>query len=104
MTAQEARLDLYALAALLDRSYDYVVRHWRRMVDEEGLPMPFTGRNGRKPRWSRKAVERWRDGEAPPAPAASAPITAPRPAAAVANDPAPVRRKGASALVAAAGG
>lgn len=104
MTAQEARLDLHALAALLDRSYDYVVRHWRRMCSEEGLPQPYAGRNGRKPRWSRKAVERWRDGEVPPAAATPAPTPVAKAASGPANDPAPVRGRGAAALLKAAGG
>jgi len=101
MRATEAALDLYGLALILDRSYDYVVRHWRRLCDEDGLPHPFIGRNGRKPRWSRKAVEAWRDGEPPAARPASAAID---PVQAVANDPAPVRLRGADALLKAAGG
>lgn len=104
MTAQEAALDLYGLAAILRRSYDYTVRHWRRMCREDALPEPFVGRNGRNPQWSRKAVEAWRDGEIRPS-ALSAQLASPQPPPQpVANDPAPVRRRGASALVKAAGG
>lgn len=103
MTAEDARLDLHGLAGILGKSYDYTVRHWRRMVREQGLPLPFDGLNGRAPRWSRKLVERWRDGELPApaaAPAVAAPASDSKPP--VANDPAPVRRNGAKALLKAA--
>lgn len=102
MTAEEARIDLNGLALILGYSYDWTVRHWRELVRDKGLPEPFVG--GRQPRWSRKLVEAWRDG-ALPAPAAAPEISAPaQPAAAlpVANDPAPVRRNGAKALLKAA--
>jgi hypothetical protein len=98
MTTAEARLDLHGLAHVLDRSYDWTVRNWRRLVDEQGLPKPFSGTNGRKPRWSRKLVEAWRDGEAPP----STPVNAAQPAPAVANDPQPARLTGLAALLQAA--
>lgn len=94
MSPTEARLDLHGLALLLGYTYDYVSRDWRRMV-AEGMPAPFTG-DRRKPRWSRAAVEAWRDGVSPPVTGSQSSPQAANDA--VAPEPAPVVNRLRAAL------
>lgn len=74
-------LDLHGLALLLGRSYYTAVRDWRRWCAEDGLPEPYIGKNGKRPRWSQARVEAWRDGTS--GPVVSPVVAGPQPA----NDP-----------------
>ncbi len=66
-------------------TYDYLQRHWRRMVDEEGFPQPYKGNApGAHPRWLRAPLIAWMERRSGASP--SVPVTQLDRAGTAAND------------------
>jgi hypothetical protein len=104
-------VNLAGAAAELHRSYDWMQKHWRRLVRDEGFPMPFVGGEvGARPWWRVAAIVAWKDQRSGLAPSerTSANIAQPQDLdPRTANDPTPqpvAPRAGAARLLAAAGG